>query len=55
VPSAVTGELAPSRIEKGYRVLLTSAGAETGIAVARLIDNGSGWRLDESFEPRCVR
>jgi hypothetical protein len=55
VPSAVTGEFAPSRIEEGYRVLLTSAGAETGIAVARLIDNGSGWRLDESFEPRCVR
>lgn len=49
-----TSETMASRIEEGAAVGL-SEDADPGVAVARIVRSGSGWRIDHAFKPpRCT-
>jgi len=51
VPVSTDGSMEPSRIEEGCNVLIASNSCESGVAVARLIREQDGWRVDSSFVP----
>jgi hypothetical protein len=52
--ASTDGTLEPSRIEEGCRVVLVDDPCESDVAVARLITEGDGWRVDASFVPARV-
>jgi hypothetical protein len=43
------------RIQEGCRIILALSPSETGITLARMVREGSAWRLDPSFVPARVR
>jgi len=50
VPVPTDGTTEPSRIEEGCRVVVAPS-ADSGVAVARVVRKGDGWRVDPSFGP----
>ena len=50
-----SAETAMSRVEEGVRISLSAEDiSQNGIAVARLVLDSKGWKVDSSFEPpRC--
>jgi hypothetical protein len=52
VPAAEGEALQFTRIEEGFAIHLESAPDERGLALARLLHDGAGWRRDESFSPQ---
>lgn len=50
-----TSETMPARIEEGAVVRLSDAKDDTGVAVARIVRQGSGWEVDVGFIPPCCR
>jgi hypothetical protein len=55
VPTSGEGEVVPTRIEEGCRVLLENGSAHDGIPIARLIGATDGWKVDATFVPPRVR
>jgi hypothetical protein len=55
VPISTDGNMEPSRIEEGCRIIVASNSCESGVAVARLIREQDGWRVDSSFVPAHPR
>jgi hypothetical protein len=54
VPVSTDGSMEPSRIEEGCHIIVSS-NCESGVAVARLIREQDGWRVDSSFVPARPR
>jgi hypothetical protein len=54
VPVSTDETMEPSRIEEGCR-LVVGPSCESGIAVARVVREEDGWRVDPSFVPGRVR
>jgi hypothetical protein len=55
VPVSAEGSMEASRFEEGCHVVLASAAYASGVAVARLIREEDGWRVDPSFVPSRPR
>jgi hypothetical protein len=51
VPVSTDGSLEPSRIEEGHHIVVAIDSRVSGVAVARLIREQDGWRVDSSFLP----
>lgn len=51
VPAAEGEALQFTRIEEGFAIRLEAVPDERGLALARLLRDGAGWRKDESFTP----
>jgi len=51
VPASEGEALQFTRIEEGFAIRLEAAPDEHGLALARLLRDGAGWRKDDSFTP----
>ena len=54
VPTA-KDEPQASRIEEGCRITLIASPSDTGVTVARLLNEANGWRVDRTFVPARSR
>ena len=55
VPVAADGGTEPSRIEEGFHIIVASPPCESGVAIARVVRESAGWRVDPSFVPARPR
>jgi hypothetical protein len=55
VPVSTDGSMEPTFIEEGCNIIVASSSCENGVAVARLVREQDGWRIDSSFVPARPR
>ncbi len=55
VPVSTGGGTEPSRIEEACRIMIASDSGDRGVAVARIVQEQGGWRLDPAFVPARTR
>ena len=55
VPVSADGAREASRIEEGFHIVVARIPYETGVAVARVVRETAGWRVDPSFVPPRAR
>ena len=55
VPPTLNDEPQASRIQEGCRIALTTSPSDSGVTLARLLNEANGWRVDRAFVPGRAR